>query len=301
MTENCAENKIRLVSAMRGELPAADAAELKKHLAECADCKREYDELRALDAMLSSVPAAELRSDAKDRLKARISRRRIIIYRYAAAAAIAAAVIVACVLFLMPQNTPKNQPVAETPKTVENKAVANNPIIPVKNVPEIPAPVPEEPKKAVVEVAPVRNEIPKTPEKSVEPTAPAPKDDTAAAENSGAPENTAKNPEIAPVPTPEAPVKTPETPKPEEAVVSKPSEGVENNSQLTELPKEDETEFEPLALSTTALEGAVYIPENPAKNRRNSKTGPRFHSARPFPHAYRARRECRANWTCSLR
>jgi ferric-dicitrate binding protein FerR (iron transport regulator) len=262
MTENCSESRIKTASALRGELEQQEMLELKKHLASCAECMRAYEELRALDSILSAAPVAELRPDALERVRARISRRRAFVYRYAIAAAAAAAIVVACVIFLMPRNSTENRPAAEIKKSPSNEAVALKHTASDKNapIPEQPAATPDNNKeKAVADSNPIPEEAPKAPEKSVEPIAPAPKENVAAVPETDAPEKTAKNPEVAPAPMPESPVKTPETPKADETVVSKPADAADNKAKLTEAVSEGETEFEPLALSTTALEGAVYF------------------------------------------
>lgn len=96
---NCEQAKDYLDEYITNELDEEKRTEVEQHLALCEDCKREYDELKALKADLSSlyVPLPE---GYGDRLRERIKKQKVIKFasfgRYTAG--IAAAVILVCVI-----------------------------------------------------------------------------------------------------------------------------------------------------------------------------------------------------------
>jgi anti-sigma factor RsiW len=54
------EQRERLSAYLDGELPASERAPLEHHLAGCAECRRELDELREVRALLRSMPVPAL-------------------------------------------------------------------------------------------------------------------------------------------------------------------------------------------------------------------------------------------------
>lgn len=101
---NHEETRIAVGALALGALDEDEAAEVRAHLETCADCRREYDELSGLPALLGLVPAAEViagpavASEAgSDRLLAAVAaerkakQRRGLASRFAGALALAAA------------------------------------------------------------------------------------------------------------------------------------------------------------------------------------------------------------------
>jgi len=57
---NCSHVRDNLAALLYGDLPAAEKAELEKHLAGCLDCRREYRSLEAIRQLLGTQPAPEV-------------------------------------------------------------------------------------------------------------------------------------------------------------------------------------------------------------------------------------------------
>ena len=55
--DNWDEQRERLSAYIDGELPSAEAQQLEAHLASCAECRRELDELRQLRTLLRALPS----------------------------------------------------------------------------------------------------------------------------------------------------------------------------------------------------------------------------------------------------
>ncbi len=51
----CGRFKELMMASLDGEISAEDRAELESHLAECADCKREFDELSELSELVGEI------------------------------------------------------------------------------------------------------------------------------------------------------------------------------------------------------------------------------------------------------
>lgn len=68
---SCAEKQALLNALIDGELDAANAAELDRHVASCAECTQTLDRLRAVRERILS--AADVRNTAPDALRARIA------------------------------------------------------------------------------------------------------------------------------------------------------------------------------------------------------------------------------------
>ncbi len=98
-TPSCQKFRLWADEYIEGELTAAEMRDLEAHLAECEECRKEFEELRALKEVLRSA-----KEDVPDGLHSRIMnaierepktkpRRRIVFYR---TAAISAACIMIC-------------------------------------------------------------------------------------------------------------------------------------------------------------------------------------------------------------
>ncbi len=66
----CHEVRDELSALLDGALPAAERQALEAHLAACADCRRELDQLRATVARLAQLPAARAPAGFVDRVMA---------------------------------------------------------------------------------------------------------------------------------------------------------------------------------------------------------------------------------------
>jgi predicted anti-sigma-YlaC factor YlaD len=51
----CGRFKELMMASLDGEIGAEDRAELESHLAECADCRREFDELSTLSELVGEI------------------------------------------------------------------------------------------------------------------------------------------------------------------------------------------------------------------------------------------------------
>ncbi len=51
----CGRFKDLMMASLDGEISAEDRAKLESHLAECADCKREFDELSTLSRLVGEI------------------------------------------------------------------------------------------------------------------------------------------------------------------------------------------------------------------------------------------------------
>lgn len=51
----CGRFKELMMASLDGEICDAERAELESHLAECADCRREYDEMRKLSELVGEI------------------------------------------------------------------------------------------------------------------------------------------------------------------------------------------------------------------------------------------------------
>ncbi|MEA3409873.1 MAG: zf-HC2 domain-containing protein [Candidatus Eisenbacteria bacterium] len=51
----CGRFKELMMASLDGEISAEDRAELESHLAECADCRREFDELSKLSELVGEI------------------------------------------------------------------------------------------------------------------------------------------------------------------------------------------------------------------------------------------------------
>ncbi len=102
MRIDCEEAGRRLVQQMDGELPADAAADLEAHLAGCAACRAERDELQRLRGLWRGLPAPESRPEDRERIlfaaRRRLSRRP----RLVGAAAAAAAVLLVALRLALP-------------------------------------------------------------------------------------------------------------------------------------------------------------------------------------------------------
>lgn len=98
------EARIAIGAFALGALDEDEAAEVRTHLETCAECQREYDELRGVPALLGLVPVAEVMAGphvaseaGRDRLLAQVvaerkaKQRRGLAGRFAGALALAAA------------------------------------------------------------------------------------------------------------------------------------------------------------------------------------------------------------------
>src|SRR5439155_7840756 len=99
---NCAAVRARLASLLYGDLPTAEADEVRQHLAGCPSCREEQTAITGLRPLLDAVPAPAVAVDLPRlyRDAAAGQTRRLRRWRGAAVAAlaVAAAVVVALLL-----------------------------------------------------------------------------------------------------------------------------------------------------------------------------------------------------------
>jgi anti-sigma factor RsiW len=70
----CSQNNLRLLHRYHdGELDSADRRQVEQHLSECAECRGQLNELRALSGRLVEVRLDPITSDEQDRLHQAIS------------------------------------------------------------------------------------------------------------------------------------------------------------------------------------------------------------------------------------
>lgn len=90
----CDEYKELLSAFLDGELLAEERTRAEAHLETCPECRRLFDELRAVDTHLAVLPRITASPDFGPRLGKRIRRPRIVTFRPAARIAWAAAAVV---------------------------------------------------------------------------------------------------------------------------------------------------------------------------------------------------------------
>lgn len=110
MTVACTKRLTELALYAGGDLSEDKIEALEVHLAQCADCRRELEALRASRRFAASsfapeVPSAKVFLEGVARVRARDARRRAV--RCSIAAAVAAVVLVAVVLVASIRQTPK--------------------------------------------------------------------------------------------------------------------------------------------------------------------------------------------------
>ena len=69
---NCAHTQALLDEYVDGELPASDAARVEAHLRGCGNCRQSAEELRAISARISTLPAPTLPEGFAQRLFERL-------------------------------------------------------------------------------------------------------------------------------------------------------------------------------------------------------------------------------------
>ena len=69
---NCELAQERIVTAAYGELPDEQAHELERHLAGCASCQAEREQLRALKLLADAYPVAEVDANLMARSRLRL-------------------------------------------------------------------------------------------------------------------------------------------------------------------------------------------------------------------------------------
>jgi hypothetical protein len=113
---NCTEARERLSPLLDGELGAAEAAEVRAHVAECEGCREHHAELAALVSTLRGAPSPALPEGfAAEVLAALPSRRRGGLLRLVPLAGLAAAaLLVAVVLSHRSRSPDARSPVTET-------------------------------------------------------------------------------------------------------------------------------------------------------------------------------------------
>ena len=95
----CAEFTHKFEEYVSGELPAAEQAEVAKHLDACAGCRAQVNALRSAEEALRALARAERAPEMLDDLRARLATRQRRTWRWAsagAAALAAAAVLILC-------------------------------------------------------------------------------------------------------------------------------------------------------------------------------------------------------------
>ncbi len=121
---NC-ENERQLSAYHDGELPAAEAVELERHLARCEACAAELRKLRAMSQLLSSgIAFQQVPTEAMDRWRrsVRPGRDRVILRMTEMLGAAAAAILLVCLTMLWQQWSTAARP-ARQPSAWENVAV----------------------------------------------------------------------------------------------------------------------------------------------------------------------------------
>ena len=119
------QNERKLSAYHDGELPAAEAAELERHLARCDTCAAELRKLRAMSRLLSSaVEVQQVPAEAMDRWRRslRPGRDRVILRITEMLSVAAAAILLVCSTMLWQQWSSAAGP-ARQPAAWENVAV----------------------------------------------------------------------------------------------------------------------------------------------------------------------------------
>lgn len=70
---NCDNRKDKIHAYLKGRLTPAEAADFKRHLDTCGDCRREFAREKNLDSLLAAWDAPEPRPGFSARLRARVS------------------------------------------------------------------------------------------------------------------------------------------------------------------------------------------------------------------------------------
>ena len=71
---NCELAHERIVTGAYGELPDEQVHELERHMADCADCNREREELRALKVLADAYPVLEPAANLVARSRLRLAK-----------------------------------------------------------------------------------------------------------------------------------------------------------------------------------------------------------------------------------